>query len=69
MGFSTSRLVFAHGGTHLCFYSLIFFTHELLFRPKEHHVFDILHYIKAAFKKHALDKINESDCFNKEAFR
>ncbi|KAF8231902.1 UBC-like protein [Tricholoma matsutake] len=38
-------------------------------RPKEHHVFDILHYIKAAFKKHALDKINESDCFNKEAFR
>ncbi|RDB22707.1 Protein crossbronx-like [Hypsizygus marmoreus] len=38
-------------------------------RPKEHHVFDVLHYIKAAFKKHALDGISESDCLNKEAFR
>ncbi|KAF8897513.1 ubiquitin-conjugating enzyme/RWD-like protein [Infundibulicybe gibba] len=38
-------------------------------RPNEHHVFDILHYIKASFKKHALDKIQESDCLNKEAYR
>ncbi|KAF5388022.1 hypothetical protein D9615_000392 [Tricholomella constricta] len=38
-------------------------------RPKENHVFDILHYIKAAFKKQALDEIKESDCLNKEAFR
>ncbi|KAK7696001.1 hypothetical protein QCA50_000641 [Cerrena zonata] len=38
-------------------------------RPKEHHVFDILHWIKAAFKKHALDEIKEIDSLNKEAFR
>ncbi|KAI0353511.1 UBC-like protein [Trametes cingulata] len=38
-------------------------------RPKEHHVFDVLHWIKAAFKKHALDEIKEADCFNKEAYR
>ncbi|KAJ6613480.1 ubiquitin-conjugating enzyme/RWD-like protein [Mycena sp. CBHHK59/15] len=38
-------------------------------RPKEHHVFDVLHWIKAAFKKHALDEIKESDSLNKEAFR
>ncbi|KAI0268212.1 ubiquitin-conjugating enzyme/RWD-like protein [Gloeopeniophorella convolvens] len=38
-------------------------------RPKEHHVYDILYYIKASFKKHALDQIKESDCLNKEAFR
>ncbi|GLB33787.1 putative ubiquitin-conjugating enzyme E2, catalytic domain homologues [Lyophyllum shimeji] len=38
-------------------------------RPKENHVFDVLHYIKAAFKKQALDHIQESDCLNKEAFR
>jgi hypothetical protein len=43
-------------------------TYDVLCSPKEHHVFDILHYIKAAFKKHTLDKINESDCLNKEAF-
>lgn len=40
-----------------------------LWRPKEHHVFDVLHWIKAAFKKHALDGIKDSDCLNKEAFR
>lgn len=39
------------------------------FRPKDHHVFDVLHWIKAAFKKHALDEIKEIDCLNKEAFR
>ncbi|KAF9534348.1 UBC-like protein [Crepidotus variabilis] len=38
-------------------------------RPKEHHAFDILHWIKVAFKKHALDKFTEPDCFNKEAYR
>ncbi|KAJ7744455.1 UBC-like protein [Mycena maculata] len=38
-------------------------------RPKEHRVFDVLHWIKTAFKKHALDEIKESDCLNKEAYR
>ncbi|KAF9476465.1 UBC-like protein [Pholiota conissans] len=38
-------------------------------RPKEHHAFDVLHFIKVSFKKHALDGFTESDCFNKEAFR
>ncbi|KAJ7276357.1 ubiquitin-conjugating enzyme/RWD-like protein [Mycena haematopus] len=38
-------------------------------RPKEHRVFDVLHWIKAAFKKQALDGIRESDCLNKEAYR
>ena len=32
-------------------------------------MFDVLHWVKAAFKKHALDDIKESDCLNKEAFR
>ncbi|KAJ7638789.1 UBC-like protein [Roridomyces roridus] len=42
------------------------------FRPWRcvfHRVFDILHYIKAAFKKHTLDALKESECFNKEAYR
>ncbi|THH19783.1 hypothetical protein EW146_g1469 [Bondarzewia mesenterica] len=38
-------------------------------RPKENHVYDVLHLIKASFKKHALDQLKETDCFNKEAFR
>jgi len=38
-------------------------------RPKEHHAFDVLHWVKVAFKKHALDKFTEADCFNKEAYR
>ncbi|KAJ6599087.1 UBC-like protein [Mycena vulgaris] len=38
-------------------------------RPKEHRIFDVLHWIKASFKKHALDEIKESDCLNKEAYR
>lgn len=38
-------------------------------RPKEHHVFDVLFWIKSAFKKQALDQIKEKDCLNKEAFR
>jgi hypothetical protein len=40
-----------------------------LTRPKEHHIFDVLHWVKAAFKKNALDEIKESECANKEAFR
>ena len=39
------------------------------FRPNEHHVYDILHWVKASFKKQALDEIKDYDCFNKEAFR
>ncbi|CAK5275655.1 unnamed protein product [Mycena citricolor] len=42
---------------------------DVLHRPKEHHIFDVLHWIKAAFKKHALDEIKEADCLNKEAYR
>ncbi|TRM67624.1 ubiquitin-conjugating enzyme/RWD-like protein [Schizophyllum amplum] len=38
-------------------------------RPKEHHAFDVLHWVKAAFKKHALDALEEVDCLNKEAYR
>ncbi|GJJ07550.1 hypothetical protein Clacol_001752 [Clathrus columnatus] len=37
--------------------------------PKEHHVFDILHWIKAAFKCAALDSLTEKDCLNVDAFR
>ena len=32
-------------------------------------MFDVLHWVKAAFKKNALDEIKEIDCLNKEAFR
>ncbi|KAF8591502.1 UBC-like protein [Ramaria rubella] len=38
-------------------------------RPKEHHVFDILHWVKAAFKRMQLDQLREKDCLNKDAFR
>ncbi|KAF8913877.1 ubiquitin-conjugating enzyme/RWD-like protein [Gymnopilus junonius] len=38
-------------------------------RAREHHVFDVLHWIKVAFKKHALDHFQESECSNKEAYR
>ncbi|KAF6762634.1 ubiquitin-conjugating enzyme/RWD-like protein [Ephemerocybe angulata] len=38
-------------------------------RPKEHHIFDILHSIKSAFKMETLDKLRGEDCINKEAFR
>ncbi|KIJ20000.1 hypothetical protein PAXINDRAFT_160656 [Paxillus involutus ATCC 200175] len=38
-------------------------------RPKEHHVHDILHFIKVAFKEPALDKLDEMDAVNKEAFK
>ncbi|KIK68182.1 hypothetical protein GYMLUDRAFT_155520 [Collybiopsis luxurians FD-317 M1] len=38
-------------------------------KPNQHHVFDVLHFVKAAFKRDVLDKIEESDCLNKEAYR
>ncbi|KAJ4489918.1 UBC-like protein [Lentinula aciculospora] len=38
-------------------------------RPNQHHVFDVLHFIKAAFKRSVLDKIEEADCLNKEAYK
>ena len=38
-------------------------------RPREHHANAVLHWIKAAFKKCALDSLTEEDCFNKEAYR
>ena len=44
-------------------------TSPLIPRPHEHHVFDVLHAIKAAFKKDALDRLDERDCFNPEALR
>ncbi|KAK7049533.1 hypothetical protein VNI00_005564 [Paramarasmius palmivorus] len=39
------------------------------FRPNQHHVFDVLHFVKAAFKSYILEKLDERDCFNKEAYR
>ncbi|ESK95986.1 ubiquitin-conjugating enzyme domain-containing protein [Moniliophthora roreri MCA 2997] len=38
-------------------------------RPGQHHVFDVLHFVKAAFKSHVLEKLEEADCFNREAYR
>ncbi|KLO16490.1 UBC-like protein [Schizopora paradoxa] len=38
-------------------------------RPKQDHVFDVLHFIKLAFKKQMLDNVKESDCLNKEAYK
>ncbi|KAF8845755.1 UBC-like protein [Paxillus ammoniavirescens] len=38
-------------------------------RPKEHHIHDILHFIKVAFKEPTLDKLDEIDAVNKEAFK
>ncbi|KAG9101701.1 hypothetical protein FS749_004510 [Ceratobasidium sp. UAMH 11750] len=35
----------------------------------DHNVFHVLHWIKASFKKQALDELSESSCLNKEAFR
>jgi len=37
--------------------------------PQEHHVFDVLHAIKAAFKKDVLDRLEEKDCLNREAYK
>lgn len=38
-------------------------------RPNEHRIIHVLHWIKAAFKKQALDKFTEDECLNKEAYR
>ncbi|EJC98589.1 UBC-like protein [Fomitiporia mediterranea MF3/22] len=38
-------------------------------KPKQDHVFQMLHWIKVIFKKETLDKIRESDVVNREAFR
>ncbi|KIJ56784.1 hypothetical protein M422DRAFT_197967 [Sphaerobolus stellatus SS14] len=38
-------------------------------KSKEHHVFHILHCIKAAFKRAQLDQLEEKDCLNPDAFR
>ncbi|KAJ7464969.1 ubiquitin-conjugating enzyme/RWD-like protein, partial [Mycena galericulata] len=38
-------------------------------RPREHRVFDVLHWSRSAQTKHALDQIGESNCLNKEAYR
>jgi hypothetical protein len=38
-------------------------------RPKQDHVFHLLHWIKAMFKKEVLDSVKEEDAVNKEAFR
>jgi len=38
-------------------------------RPKEHHVHDILYFVKTAFKECSLEKLNELDVLNKEAFK
>ncbi|KAF8320673.1 UBC-like protein [Clavulina sp. PMI_390] len=37
--------------------------------PEEHNVYDILHFMKSSFKKDGLERISESDCLNREAFR
>jgi hypothetical protein len=70
MGYSTLLQGSVHGGMsnnmNISFLSLSMNEKS---RPKEHHVFHVLHWIKAAFKKHALDGIKEADCSSKEAFR
>ncbi|KAF9058236.1 ubiquitin-conjugating enzyme/RWD-like protein, partial [Panaeolus papilionaceus] len=43
--------------------------HYKHWRADEHHIIHVLHWIKAPFKKSALDRIQEGDCYNKEAFR
>jgi len=61
--------VSVHGGERATFSSTTFDEPLSSFSPKEHHVFDVLHWVKAAFKKHALDQIQADDCSNKEAYR
>ena len=55
--------------THKCPLAEICMQFCLRFRPQEHRSFDVLHWIKAAFKKQALDTLTEAECLNKEAFR
>lgn len=38
-------------------------------RPKEHQIHHILHFIKSTFKEPTLDKLHEEDVLNKEAFK
>ncbi|TFK28760.1 UBC-like protein [Coprinopsis marcescibilis] len=38
-------------------------------RPKEHHIVDVLHCVKTSFKKDVLDKLQLDDCVNKDAYR
>lgn len=38
-------------------------------RPKQDHIFHVLHWIKVVFKKQTLDNLNKADCLNKEAFK
>ena len=38
-------------------------------RPDQHKIFEVLHWIKAAFKKDALRQLKEEDCTNKEAYK
>jgi len=38
-------------------------------RPKEHRIHHILYFVKTAFKECALEKLNEMDVVNKEAFK
>lgn len=40
-----------------------------VFRPKEHQIHHILHFIKSSFKEPTLDKLHEEDVLNKEAFK
>ncbi|KAG8985767.1 hypothetical protein FRB94_004209 [Tulasnella sp. JGI-2019a] len=38
-------------------------------KPGEHHVFDVLYWIKYAFKTKTLDALSEEECLNTDAFR
>ncbi|KZT38323.1 UBC-like protein [Sistotremastrum suecicum HHB10207 ss-3] len=38
-------------------------------RPREHHVHHVLHWLKAAFKKEGLAAVSETQAWNKEAYR
>ncbi|KXN90247.1 hypothetical protein AN958_04038 [Leucoagaricus sp. SymC.cos] len=48
------------------FYNLS--VHFRPWKPKEHHVYNILYDVKAAFKKYRLDQTKEVDAWNKEAY-
>jgi ubiquitin-protein ligase len=36
---------------------------------KQHHILDVLFYLKKSFKKSFLEELTEAECFNKEAWR
>jgi hypothetical protein len=50
---------------------LLQFEEELIYvpRPKEHQIHHILHFIKSTLKESTLDKLQEPDVLNKEAFK